>query len=266
MFELLFMNVNHPGQASNPQARKRVRSHITRRQHDQKRSALVQALRLEPARARTQGRGDDAIESQHDGLSPLPSTRDISPLARTPSYKAKSTTTAEHLAACELGSPRIELAGYQSEPYDAACTLLSDSHEDPRPFHHSHSGNPTELPIYHEQRAPKSPKLQSAKKRSKVSRLRRSLEGEAFSSLKGVIEKPAESASRRVCYPTSRSKCWSSSGPVSHETKHVSASRIHCSRDDLDEELRACAEKLGISITAMLVCFRHSFQPAQHGH
>jgi hypothetical protein len=82
------MNINHPGQASNPKARRLVRSHITRRQHNQKRSASVQALGSEPARTRTNGRGDDASKSQYDGLSPSPSTRTICPSARTSSYKA----------------------------------------------------------------------------------------------------------------------------------------------------------------------------------
>jgi hypothetical protein len=261
MIELLFMNINHPGQASNPKARRLVRSHITRRQHNQKRSASVQALGSEPARTRTNGRGDDASKSQYDGLSPSPSTRTICPSARTSSYKAESTTTAEHLAARESGSPRRKL-GYLSKPYDAACTLPSDSLEDSRAFRHSHLGDTTELLIHHEQRVPIPSRSQSVEKCSTMLGLRRGSEGKAFSSLEGAIEEHAERASQRVCCLTSRLKCWSSSGLVSHVTKYVPASRIHCSRDDLDEELRAFAETLGISITAMLVCIRHYFEPA----
>jgi hypothetical protein len=105
MAELVFMNINHPKQASNPEARKLVRSYISRRQHNQRRNASVQASGLKRLRTQTQGRGDDISESQYDRLSPLPSTRGTRPSASVSSYEAVSTTTAEHLAECEPDPP-----------------------------------------------------------------------------------------------------------------------------------------------------------------
>jgi hypothetical protein len=89
--------------------------------------------------------------------------------------------------------------------------------------------------------------------------------GKALPSWDGAVEEDAERASQRACYLTTRPKFCYSSTPA-NAAKHVPASRIHRSCDDLDEELRTFAGRLGIGITAMLVCFRHSFTLARHGH
>jgi hypothetical protein len=44
MVELTFVNVNHPVQLRNPKYRRQIRSHISRVQHEQKRSAIDQAV------------------------------------------------------------------------------------------------------------------------------------------------------------------------------------------------------------------------------
>jgi hypothetical protein len=265
MAELVFMNINHPKQASNPEARRLVRSYITRRQHEQKRSASVQATDLQRVRTPTQGRGDDVSESQYDCLSPLPSTRDVSPSASVSSYKAESTTTAENLAECEPDSPRTKLDGYLSKSYVATRTLVSGNRRDLRPSCYSLSRDLTGLPIYHEQRVWVPLESQSMRKRSIALGIRRRLEGEALPSWDGAVEEDAKRGSRHVYHLITKPKFGYSSRPA-NVTKHVPASRIHCSCDDLDEELRAFAGRMGISITAMLVCLRHSFTLAQHGY
>jgi hypothetical protein len=50
MADLLFVNIDHPSQSSNLKARKLVRSHVSRRQHERKRNALEQALEQERTR------------------------------------------------------------------------------------------------------------------------------------------------------------------------------------------------------------------------
>jgi hypothetical protein len=47
MDDLLFVNINYPLGSSNPKTWKLVRSHVSRRQHELKRSALGEALGLE---------------------------------------------------------------------------------------------------------------------------------------------------------------------------------------------------------------------------
>jgi hypothetical protein len=44
MVELTFVNVNHPVQLRDPKHRRQIRSHISKVQHEQKRSAIDQAV------------------------------------------------------------------------------------------------------------------------------------------------------------------------------------------------------------------------------
>jgi hypothetical protein len=265
MAALVFMNINHPRQASDPKARRLVRSYITRRQHEQKRSVSVQASDVERVKTQTRDRSDDVSKLQYDYLSPSLSTRGTRPSASVSSYKAVSTTTAEHLAEYEPDTPRKKLDGYLSEPYVATRTLIRGNRKVLRPFYYLPSRDLAELPVHNEQRGWVPLESQSMRERSTLSGIRRRLEGEALPSWDGAVEEDAERASRRVCYLTARPKFCCSSTPA-NAAKHVPASRIHRSCDDLDEELRAFAGRLGIGITAMLVCFRHSVTPAQYGH
>ena len=75
MVELLFVNVSHPVQLTGRQAKKDVRSHVTRRQHEQRRSAIRRGVNQIELGAQDKAehigtpRYHDAILSPPDGAA-----------------------------------------------------------------------------------------------------------------------------------------------------------------------------------------------------
>lgn len=103
MVELTFVNVNHPVQLRNPKYRRQIRSHISKVQHEQKRSAIDRAvgkLRLD-AQYLT---GDDSdispLEEEedvptacHSSGAPVRSSRATTPFDKGQGLRVSHTTT-----------------------------------------------------------------------------------------------------------------------------------------------------------------------------
>jgi hypothetical protein len=264
MAEFLFMNIDNPIQLSNSKARKLARSHISRRQHKQKRNALLHALALKGVGLQTTGRSDGTIESQYDGWTLLSSTSDSSDPARTDTRKAGRKTTAEHLTTCDPGLVHMRLTGGLLDCDDTTCTPTTSNLGDSRPIFHSHLGNPTESIVDCEQSVSVVSQPHRTGGCSTVLEIERDLEEKTFLSWEGTIEEDAERATRLPNHLTARPGLSCPYGLTCHVTKHISVSRVHYSHDDLGKELQDFAGKLGIDITAMLVYSHHSFKPAQY--
>jgi hypothetical protein len=264
MAEFLFMNIDNPIQLSNSKARKLARSHISRRQHKQKRNALLHALALKGVGLQTTGRSDGTIESQYDGWTLLSSTSDSSDPARTDTRKAGRKTTAEHLTTCDPGLVHMRLTGGLLDCDDTTCTPTTSNLGDSRPIFHSHLGNPTESIVGCEQSVSVVSQPHRTGGCSTVLEIERDLEEKTFLSWEGTIEEDAERATRLPNHLTARPGLSCPYGLTCHVTKRISVSRVHYSHDDLGKELQDFAGKLGIDITAMLVYSHHSFKPAQY--
>lgn len=202
----MFVNVEHPSQLSRPKTRKLVRSHISRLQHAQKRSAVEQEVKHQlHLQESTESKSTLHYDSSTLNLSP--SDIDASPITQ----EASTKSPAIH----ELNLPCL------------------------RP--------PMTIIRYHDR--PPSP----LRSRSRGNRMR--CPEEELPSWEEVAEEDSEDVSPLASTtPKSQDAAWS----LCHAAKHASASRIHFSFNEPNDELQTFARQLGISVTAILVCLRRS--------
>jgi hypothetical protein len=96
MVELIFLNIDDPSHLLEPRNRMLVRSHITRRQHERKRNALLRSAALEPVRLQKQGQGVE-YRKLKDDVS-LSSPGGIDEPVKIPDREADCIVKSGHLA------------------------------------------------------------------------------------------------------------------------------------------------------------------------
>lgn len=124
MVELMFVNVGHPSQLSEAKARRKVRSHISRLQHKQKRSVEEQAT--EWSRSLSLNRHENTGTSQYDDSTPTLCISDVgAPVATLDS-------TIETSSIYRLDPPCPRRTGTISNLHDMAAILSSSISRDNR--------------------------------------------------------------------------------------------------------------------------------------
>lgn len=253
MADLLFVNIDHPIQASNSKARKLVRSHISRRQHEQRRSALELALKLElEKQLQTQDTGDVAGPSRHDSSTSTPSfgSKNASAGSSECNMKAESTAASESVTTFEPGSNFLRTTGTVSSIHDRLNPSSGTSLDNPRTSCPSHTAKSAQLPIDYQQHTAVPLIQQNTDKSSVALKRERDLEEE--------VEDYAESTSQRTHITTTNPNSRHRSQPVIRKTAKPSQTpRIRYSLIDPSDELQAFARKLGISVPPLLVTSLH---------
>jgi hypothetical protein len=272
MAELMFVNTSNPRKA-NPKARKLIRSHISKRQHEQKRVKLAQALELEEARrqALEDRDEDDTTMPQYDSApSSLSSSGSSAPAGKSEYAEKRVVTPFESLAAYEPGSRRVDLVGASCmDPYTMICTSSGTNAATSRPPYHLSKGDPAGSPRDYKQHAPVLSKSSNNGKNPVVLNEPRDYVGELLSSWKGVAaaehreraerEEEAEHASHPANEPITNPNTVSASRPLLIKARYAAAPRINYSLDDPVNELNAFSRKLGINVSPLLV--RHLLLP-----
>jgi hypothetical protein len=280
MADLLFVNIDHPSQSSNLKARKLVRSHISRRQHERKRNALEQALEQERARLEKLERSEDSSvgTSQCDDSRLTLGVNGIIQSAGTSGSKTDSIVTTDgSLAACEPGLRHAGLTGSRASPHDSKDTLPSRNSGNLMPSYTSHTGShakPMDDPALH---AFVLSRPHSIRTDSTVCDPNRDFKEESSSSWKRVAkdrdeekEEEAEQAEPGSVYSnlTAKPKLRSvaGSGPARDPITSVAAPQIHHSLNDPVDELQAFAKNLAINVPLLLVSLGRINPPTSSQH
>ena len=241
MVGLMFVNVSHPGQLSDVKARRQVRSHISKRQHERNRDAIERAV-VEKTRLDAQDEDDEDINtSSQCGTS----TPRLYVAASDASLQANLEPSTVHEAYIKPGANRIDAPGESAiHPGSGSCVTGSagppparNATSLSRGYQHQHT---TDLSIS-----------------------RSTGRGHQLASV--PVEAQHSAAANHAGHTTRTLAAHSYSQP-NHDapnvllmTAHAPVPRIHYSLEDSSDELQPFVKQMGTSVPALLVSHHQPF-------
>ena len=243
----MFVNVSHPGQLSDAKARRQVRSHISKRQHERNRDAIERAV-VEKTRL-------DAQDEDYGDIISTPSQCDTSTArlsvgASDASLQATLEPSTVHEAYTEPGANLVDSRGQPAKhPGPGSCVTGSAG---PPP-----AGNATNLSRAYQHHHTTDSSLSRSTER-----------GHQYTHVPAEAQQPAAANhaghTTRTLATHSYSQPHHEAGHVLLTTAYASVPLIHYSLEDSSDELQPFVKQMGTSVPALLVSHAHPIlEPAQ---